>query len=267
MKRSIGFLLLFGLGICVFLTEIQAYSDVEGNKISAPCVEILKPDQSEPNVNTNDPSFTRMIERMHNNERRFPFQLEEVQVDKSGNLLPDSDKDGLPDSYEDIIGTNPNKKDTDGDGINDSEDINPLVAPRRLYQLEQIMASAFRAVMKYAHATNSIGPLYVELPKGIKPFELLGTNQMIIPDHPSISSERKLHWNSLRFGPGNFRWPFDENGLEILNACFDQNKANFLVNLQVTYSHGDLAGGSYEVKLKYIKGYWLPIEVKGIAIF
>lgn len=38
-----------------------------------------------------------MIERMHKDERRFPFQFKEVQVDKSGNLLPDGDQDGLPD--------------------------------------------------------------------------------------------------------------------------------------------------------------------------
>lgn len=169
-----------GLGICVFRTEIQAYADVKRTKISAPCVGILQPDQSESKVYTNDPSFTRMIERMHNDERRFAFQLEEVQVDKSGNLLPDNDKDGLPDSYEKTIGTNPYKKDTDGDGIIDSEDINPLVAPRRLFYVEQIIASAFRIVMNDNPMPASISPLYVEFPEGIEPFELLGTNQRLL---------------------------------------------------------------------------------------
>ena len=264
MKRSIGFLLLFGLGICVFLTEIQAYSDVEGNKISAPCVEILKPDQSEPNVNTNDPSFTRMIERMHNNERRFPFQLEEVQVDKSGNLLPDSDKDGLPDSYEKTIGTNPYKKDTDGDGIIDSEDINPLAAPRRMYHLEQIMSAAFRAMVNNNPMPSSLSPIYVGFPKGIEPFELLGINQMIIPI--TANSARQWYPRLFRFGASNFRWTSDKMELEILNACLDQSRAIFLPRLEVSYG-GDLWGGGYQVKVKYIKGYWLAIEVKQIVLF
>lgn len=39
----------------------------------------------------------------------------------------DSDKDGLTDEQESILGTDPNNPDTDGDGIIDSKDPNPLV--------------------------------------------------------------------------------------------------------------------------------------------
>lgn len=37
--------------------------------------------------------------------------------------LEDSDKDGLPDAYENMIGTNPLKADTDGDGLSDYEEL------------------------------------------------------------------------------------------------------------------------------------------------
>lgn len=35
----------------------------------------------------------------------------------------DTDKDGLPDARERILGTNPNKADTDGDGYSDGEEV------------------------------------------------------------------------------------------------------------------------------------------------
>lgn len=41
-------------------------------------------------------------------------------------LLKDSDKDSYNDIFEKSFGYNPNSKDTDGDGINDFEDLNPL---------------------------------------------------------------------------------------------------------------------------------------------
>ncbi len=40
-----------------------------------------------------------------------------------GDQLSDADKDGLPDIYEEIYGTNPNKADTDGDGYSDGAEV------------------------------------------------------------------------------------------------------------------------------------------------
>lgn len=45
--------------------------------------------------------------------------------DSSG---PDIDSDGIPDSAEAVLGTDPNNADTDGDGQNDLEDPNPTFA-------------------------------------------------------------------------------------------------------------------------------------------
>ncbi len=41
---------------------------------------------------------------------------------------PDADGDGIPDSAESLLGTDPNNADTDGDGQNDRVDSNPIVA-------------------------------------------------------------------------------------------------------------------------------------------
>jgi len=40
----------------------------------------------------------------------------------------DSDKDGIPDAAEKVLGTDPLNPDTDGDGINDMQDNNPTIA-------------------------------------------------------------------------------------------------------------------------------------------
>ncbi|NOY86103.1 MAG: hypothetical protein GXP52_02230 [Deltaproteobacteria bacterium] len=40
--------------------------------------------------------------------------------------LVDSDKDGIPDKVEKVLGTDPLNPDTDGDGINDKDDKNPV---------------------------------------------------------------------------------------------------------------------------------------------
>ena len=40
----------------------------------------------------------------------------------------DSDKDGIPDTAEQVLGTDPLNPDTDGDGINDMQDKNPTIA-------------------------------------------------------------------------------------------------------------------------------------------
>ena len=40
----------------------------------------------------------------------------------------DSDNDGIPDVAEQILGTNPKNADTDGDGVNDVDDQNPVFA-------------------------------------------------------------------------------------------------------------------------------------------
>lgn len=48
-----------------------------------------------------------------------------VSVTSAG---PDADGDGVPDSAESLLGTDPNNADTDGDGQNDRVDSNPIVA-------------------------------------------------------------------------------------------------------------------------------------------
>jgi len=86
-------------------------------------------------------------------------------------LSHDSDGDGWTDLLEKSIGTDPNKADTDGDGLIDSRDRNPTSAPREPGDEEKIIHAVFEAWFLFDRDHNMLSVL--ELPEGIKPFELL----------------------------------------------------------------------------------------------
>ena len=59
-------------------------------------------------------------------QNNVPTQNNAVQQNTPVSESLDSDKDGIPDNAEKVLGTDPLNPDTDGDGINDKEDKNPL---------------------------------------------------------------------------------------------------------------------------------------------
>lgn len=56
----------------------------------------------------------------------------EITAGKAEATSVDSDNDGWSDEKEKIVGTNPYSRDTDGDGIVDSADANPLVPEKKI---------------------------------------------------------------------------------------------------------------------------------------
>ncbi len=56
----------------------------------------------------------------------------EITAGKAQDSSVDSDGDGWSDEKEKIMGTNPYSRDTDGDGIVDSADPNPLVPEKKM---------------------------------------------------------------------------------------------------------------------------------------
>ena len=95
-----------------------------------------------------------------------------------GPLRKDADKDGFTDELESRLGTDPDQRDTDGDGLIDSRDPNPLVAPRRLDLKDQLLAAAYAALRRALPAT---GPVGLALPPGTRPMEFPGYTWISLP--------------------------------------------------------------------------------------
>jgi outer membrane protein assembly factor BamB len=72
----------------------------------------------------------------------FPHHLDIPIAD----LYRDSDGDGLPDRLEKLIGTDPHKADTNGNGLPDGEDKNPLYVEHKLTDEEAIYQTVIEAL-------------------------------------------------------------------------------------------------------------------------
>jgi len=206
---------------------------------------------------------------------------------KESEISKDNDADGWTDLVEKRIGTNPLIPDTDGDGLKDSEDKNPLAAPRKLNETEQIIVSALNCFFKYksliqieagafegygSKSNSYIGikdPVLVELPDGLEPFEIPGATWITVTakkgTHVPLSSPGSM---ILRFPP----W------LESIDVMHDSvhtvlkktfmlwNKDHTEVLLNLEEYHGERAGRWYDVTLQKINGQWIVINIKHTLI-
>lgn len=67
----------------------------------------------------------------------------------------DSDQDGLPDNFEDVIGTDKNKKDTDGDGYNDRTEIEQGYDPR--------LNNGAKKITNYNFTGKQLGKIFLQV--------------------------------------------------------------------------------------------------------
>jgi len=171
----------------------------------------------------------------------------------------DTDGDGWTDLLEQRLGTNPNAKDTDHDGLADSSDKNPLAASGLRSETEQIIAAAFEA--HFWSTTNRAVPCLVSFPKGIAPFELRGSNWLVLGvpyDKTSPLGPTFDHGTAfVDFGPpmldfdGNAYKPKDRSGIILWN----KNHTRARIYLRTYY--GGVQGTGMDVELKKIGTEWI----------
>jgi hypothetical protein len=114
---------------------------------------------------------------------------------KLADLRKDTDADGLTDLVEQRLGTRLDVADTDGDGLKDGEDANPLVAPSKSpADREFILQSVFSAV---AGGDLEREPILVVLPKD-RWQELQGARGRVLCIDPKQYRKRSGDFNALR---------------------------------------------------------------------
>jgi len=198
-------------------------------------------------------------------------------------LSKDSDGDGWTDLVEERIGTDPLNPDTDSDGIKDSEDTNPLTAPLKLNEEEQILSAALecyfkcqevQAIFYHGPAKDNAKsdmyfgkkvPVLIELPEGVEPFEISASHWITVAEKKGTRAVLRQCMNRglliLRFDH-----PFSEYMDEGMESILEKNyllrnKKNTEIKLNLEEYHADRNGKWYDVILKKINGRWLVIKI------
>jgi len=189
-------------------------------------------------------------------------------IDSTG-IPKDSDKDGWTDLVEKRLGTDPNNKDTDGDGLIDSEDKNPLAIPRPLNEEEKVLRAAFEARYCFSSGDGYKTPCLVDLPEGVQPFEFYGFNWVIIPQVKGTESPLAkyrtliLHRGMAVVYFGRPRNDFDGNatpetrGRDFILWNADRTEAR----LSISTHYGSLNAAGYDIHLKKFGDEWIVIKM------
>ena len=155
----------------------------------------------------------------------------------------DSDKDGIPDTAEKVLGTDPLNPDTDGDGINDMQDKNPTIADTQFqpstgpvgFKITNLLVeNNYDPVVKHdapdhleIEIQNTAGKDIISLVTNYTITDLT-TNQKEAYIHPlsgltlNAGETISIHFDQAE-GPGHFR--ANPNGL----YCTSKNELRFSV--------------------------------------
>jgi len=192
-----------------------------------------------------------------------------IDVMDSIGISQDSDKDGWTDLVEKRLGTDPDNKDTDGDGLIDSEDKNPLAAPRPLNEEEKVLRAAFEARYCFSRGDGYKTPCLIGLPEGVQPFEFYGFNWVIIPQVKGtecpLAKYRSLilHRGMAIVYFGRPRNDFDGNatpetrGRDFILWNADRTEAK----LSISTHYGPLNAAGYDIHLKKFGDEWIVIRI------
>jgi outer membrane protein assembly factor BamB len=138
----------------------------------------------------------KALEQVYVNPDKFRTVPHHLDI-SIADLYRDSDGDGLPDRLEKLIGTDPHKADTNGNGLSDGEDKNPLYVEHKLTDEEAIYQAVIEGLCQlgrmshqYADARDKLDwpsllgssntPLLLSLPGGSTGIPIYGHPGVVI---------------------------------------------------------------------------------------
>lgn len=160
---------------------------------------------------------------------------------KISDQLKDADKDGLPDIVEARLSTNPNTPDTDGDGIPDGRDSNPLTPKHKeTNDTTEIRQAVFSVLFATTSSRNFIN----------------------IVDRDEFAKQEYYGYSGAVL-----RVPNSKEGLVNVTSIDIRYQSNDSATVSIRDYEGSLAASSHEAKLKKINGKWVVVDfsLRGIA--
>ncbi len=154
----------------------------------------------------------------------------------------DTDGDGYTDLVERWLGLDPADPDTDGDGVPDGQDRNPLTGSPPQTDEEQAISAALSPFLIPGRGASH--NTMIELPNGMKPFELYSSSGLVLPRNPVIKPEGRLfgYWFSVA-SPVAF--------------SLDRGEAT----VSVTELGGYYSTG-WQVRVRKFDGDWYAVDMK-----
>jgi len=166
------------------------------------------------------------------------------------NLKKDSDNDGLTDIEEEVLFTDCNNPDTDGDGVKDLNDINPLrkpvETPTDTMQIRQAVLNKYIGKKK---GYGQGGLLIVASESGeTRCFENLGPRVLSFN-----GSEYRLYEKRFRPEKGYF--------FKILFESITFSRDKRSAEVEFSYHFAPLAAAGYKMRLRKVDNEWIVISV------
>ncbi|MEO2003648.1 MAG: hypothetical protein ABGY41_06085, partial [Candidatus Poribacteria bacterium] len=112
----------------------------------------------------------------------------------------DADSDGLSDLFEEFLGTDSSLSDTDGDGVGDGHDGNPLT-PRALNPTDMMQIRSAAAFVHFAFEQKVRRPVRVVHTDGSPLQEYAGYQGILLPMTEASARDRRVSINARPIGP------------------------------------------------------------------
>ncbi len=169
-------------------------------------------------------------------------------------LLKDSDGDGLSNVAERRLQTDPNKADTDGDGIDDQLDLWPNVGRKAETDEEKALEAAFEA--RY-HFGSWNGVAVISFPPGVEPFEMVGRKSPTLVD----KGDGWAHPIRQLYERGGILLGIDNRNekLKGLERLLTWNADKTQATVRISSYSGGLSGDGYVIVVQKYRSEWIVI--------